>query len=308
MSELKSIEYIVKIADEHSITRAAEKLYMTQSALNQQLLKLEEEIGTQLFVRSKTNMVPTEAGEIYLEGAREILKLHKYTYNRLADYVDLKNGYIRVGITPGRGPEMFMNVYPVFHSLYPYVRVEPVEMHVKQQQVAIANGDLDVGFVTLTADQRSSNHYEKLFDEEFLIAVPRGYPVNGVTRSESEPFPVLPLEALRYEPFALIAKDSTMFHVIEPLFKNAGFQPDILFHTKRDSTILSMVGAKICVSVVPEIYAHNNTYPDVEFYSLKDHPKWDFCVTYSRNVKITKAAKEFIRLAKEYWADKYKKE
>ena len=45
MSELKCIEYIVKIADEHSITRAAEKLYMTQSALNQQLLKLEEEIG-----------------------------------------------------------------------------------------------------------------------------------------------------------------------------------------------------------------------------------------------------------------------
>ena len=152
-------------------------------------------------------MVPTEAGEIYLEGAREILKLHKYTYNRLADYVDLKNGYIRVGITPGRGPEMFMNVYPVFHSLYPNVRVEPVEMHVKQQQAAITNGDLDVGFVTLTEDQKTSNHYEKLFDEEFLIAVPRGYPVNDIIRSASDPFPELPLETLRYEPFALIAKD-----------------------------------------------------------------------------------------------------
>lgn len=47
--DLKQIEYIVKIADEKSITRAAEKLFLTQSALNQQLLRLEKELGTQLF-------------------------------------------------------------------------------------------------------------------------------------------------------------------------------------------------------------------------------------------------------------------
>ena len=47
--DLKQLEYIVKIAEENSITKAAEQLYITQSALNQQLLKLENELGTQLF-------------------------------------------------------------------------------------------------------------------------------------------------------------------------------------------------------------------------------------------------------------------
>lgn len=59
---LKQIEYIVKIDDEHSITRAAEKLFVTQSALNQQLLRLEKELGAPLFHRSKVDMRPTEIG------------------------------------------------------------------------------------------------------------------------------------------------------------------------------------------------------------------------------------------------------
>ena len=50
--DTKQIEYILKIAEENNITKAAEKLFITQSALNQQLLKLEKELGTPLFHRS----------------------------------------------------------------------------------------------------------------------------------------------------------------------------------------------------------------------------------------------------------------
>ena len=63
--DLKQIEYIVKIDDERSITRAAEKLYLTQSALNQQLLRLEKDLGAQLFHRTKSDWSPTPIGEVY---------------------------------------------------------------------------------------------------------------------------------------------------------------------------------------------------------------------------------------------------
>ncbi|MGO4996776.1 LysR family transcriptional regulator [Oribacterium sp. Sow4_G1_1] len=53
--DTKQIEYIIKIADEGSITRAAEKLFITQSALSQQLQKLEKELGAPLFVRNKSD-------------------------------------------------------------------------------------------------------------------------------------------------------------------------------------------------------------------------------------------------------------
>ena len=65
--DLKQIEYIVKIAETGSITRAAEQLFITQSALNQQLLKLAQQLGIKLFVRHKYVMSPTSAGRVYLE-------------------------------------------------------------------------------------------------------------------------------------------------------------------------------------------------------------------------------------------------
>ena len=81
--DLKQIEYILKIAEEQNITHAAEKLFITQSALNQQLLKLEKELGTPLFYRSRTDWHPTPAGEIYLNAAKDILLIKKISlFNR----------------------------------------------------------------------------------------------------------------------------------------------------------------------------------------------------------------------------------
>ena len=90
--DLKQVEYILKIAEENNITHAAEKLFITQSALNQQLLKLEKELGTPLFHRSRTNWRPTEAGEVYIRGAKELLRIRKNTYEQIHDIAQIKKG------------------------------------------------------------------------------------------------------------------------------------------------------------------------------------------------------------------------
>ena len=98
--DTKQIEYILKIAEENNITKAAEKLFITQSALNQQLLKLEKELGTPLFHRSRTNWRLTEAGEIYIEGAKAALQIKNTTYNRIYDVVSARKGHLTIGLTP----------------------------------------------------------------------------------------------------------------------------------------------------------------------------------------------------------------
>ena len=105
--DLKQIEYILKIAEEQNITRAAEKLFITQSALNQQLLKLEKELGTPLFYRSRTNCRPTHAGEIYIEAGRRMLMLKKDTYDKIHDLSEQQKGCLTIGFTAGRGITMF---------------------------------------------------------------------------------------------------------------------------------------------------------------------------------------------------------
>ena len=73
--DVKQMTYILTIAQEGGISKAAAKLFITQSALDQQLLKLEHELGTRLFFRSRSSFALTEAGRVYVEYARRMLEL-----------------------------------------------------------------------------------------------------------------------------------------------------------------------------------------------------------------------------------------
>ena len=84
--DVKQMTYILTIAQEGGISKAAAKLFITQSALDQQLLKLEKELGTPLFYRSRTDWHPTPAGEIYLNAAKDILLIKKNAYNQIHDH------------------------------------------------------------------------------------------------------------------------------------------------------------------------------------------------------------------------------
>ena len=207
--DLKQLEYIIKIAEENNITRAAEKLYITQSALNQQLLRLERELGTPLFYRSRTNWHPTEAGQVYVENAKKILQIKHETYSIISDIAATKKGSLSVGLTPGRGIDMFTAVYPAFHQQYPDITVEPREMSVRSQQHEIAQGRLDIGFMTLRESDRTGDVYQVIGREEFVLAIPEGHPLGAMAAPAGNPLAVMDLARLKYEPFVFMYREST---------------------------------------------------------------------------------------------------
>ena len=96
--DVKLLEYMIAIADCGNITKAAESLFITQSGLNQQLIRLENELNTQLFYRTKRHLHLTQAGKIYIDNAREILKIKKNTYTTIQDLTDGTVGEISFGI------------------------------------------------------------------------------------------------------------------------------------------------------------------------------------------------------------------
>lgn len=298
--DTKQIEYILKIADEHGITRAAEKLYLTQSALNQQLLKLEKELGAQLFQRSKSDWSPTPIGEVYLQNAREILRIKHTTYNMISDMVETKKGHLSIGFTPGRGIDMFTNVYPEFHRQFPEVIVEPREASVRSQQSMIARGDLDIGFQTLSEQQKTNDEYITLCREEIFLVVPDIHPLASLAAPPKEPFAVIDISLFQYEPFVLMYRESTIRALLDDVFRKSGFVPNILFETASSSTILSMVQSRQSCGVLPYYYLKNNP-PGITCFSFASHPTWDIAVSYRRNSYLSNAAKAFIQLAKKFF-------
>ncbi|HJC46651.1 MAG TPA: LysR family transcriptional regulator [Candidatus Lachnoclostridium pullistercoris] len=299
--DLRQLEYIVKIAEENNITRAAEKLFITQSALNQQLLRLEKELGTPLFYRSRTNWRPTEAGMVYLENARKILQIKHQTYSIISDMAATKKGRLSVGFTPGRGIDMFTAVYPAFHSQYPNIIIEPKEMSVHQQQQQISQGNLDIGFMTLQESDQTGDVYEIIRREEFVLAIPEGHPLGALAAPAGEPLAVLELSRLQYEPFVFMYKESTSRRLTDAVFRSAGFEPSVLFETSSTATIATLVRSRICCGVIPYYYVQKEP-KGIAAFALPEHPAWNIAVSYRRGSYVSQAAKEFIRLAAEYWS------
>ena len=299
---LKEIEYIVKISEEGSIARAAGKLFITPSALTQQLLHLEKEIGTPLFFRSRNGWTPTEAGEVYLDAARQVLRIKRDTYARLQDITITKHGFLSIGFPPERGAALFTSVYPAFHQVYPGIVVNVAEVSVRRQQLMIARGDLDIGFMNLCEWQRSEDDYQIIGKEEMLIVLPAGHPLCGADVPDDQgQYPVLPLKALSQESFALMSRESTVRDFAENYFRQLNFHPNILFETARANTIIDMVAANMCCGIIPSYYTRTK-HPEVSYFSLPDHPMWDITVCHKKGSYLSQAARYFIELAKEYWS------
>ncbi|MFR5601420.1 MAG: LysR family transcriptional regulator [Lachnospiraceae bacterium] len=298
--DLKQLEYIIKIAEEQNITKAAAKLYITQSALNQQLLKLEKDLGTPLFSRSRHSCIPTEAGEVYIENARRILNIRTDTYNRISDIADTRRGHITIGLAPGRGIAMFTAVYPRFRQMYPDVVISPIELGVRRQQELIAEGNLDLGFMTLNRDQRSKDEYIDLYSEEFFLAVPSIHPISQLAAPAGQPFSELDIRQVQYEPFVLMFQESTVREMVDRIFQDAGFEPTILFETSSTASIVSMISGNLCCGIIPHHYVADSQ--GITFFALPSHPTWDITVSYRKHGYLSQPMKDFIRLAEEYWS------
>ena len=297
--ELKQLEYIVKIAEEGSITKAAEKLFISQSGLNQQLLKLESDLGQQLFHRGKNDFRLTEAGEIYVDYARRILSLKQEAYNKLNDLANNQTGRLRLGLTPERGINMLMNVYPAFYRQYPNITIEPQEINIHQQLSMIAKGYLDLGFVTLSEEDKTNDEYVHIYYENILLAVPRSNPLAANGAPPGEPFATADLSKFRSEKFVLMFKDSTLRRVIDPLFKEAGFAPQILFETSSNVTLRNMVKNQLACSLISHNYAKDQE--DIAYFYLPSRPFWELGATYKRGHYLTKAASSFLELAIQHY-------
>ncbi len=298
--DFRQLEYIIEIARENNISRAAKNLFISQSALNQQLLKLEKELGTQLFHRSRTDWHPTEAGRIYVEGAQQALQIRRDTYNRINDIAHSRKAELKIGLTPGRGIAMFTAIYPELYQKFTDLSVTPIEMGAMKQMNAIANGEIDIGFVTCTPEQRTKDCFVKIGSEEMVVVVPRVHPVCSKAAPPGEPFSVISLKELEYEPFTLMYPYSTNRKAVDEIFRQANFTPNILMETSSTSSILSLVGSYLCCGVVPSYYIDESDNR-IGCFVLPEHPTWDLCIIYRRNSYLTDAEREFIRLSEAYW-------
>ncbi len=120
--DLCALHYFVIVAEERNITRAAERLNMSQSPLSAQLKGLEDELGVQLFIRGKRHLTITDAGTHLYRRARQILELANQTAQELRSLEGL-SGNLNISLVEGRAPFFLARWIAGFHSEFPQVAV-----------------------------------------------------------------------------------------------------------------------------------------------------------------------------------------
>lgn len=298
--DLRQIQNIIEIEQEHSILKASQKLFITQSALNQQLLRLEKELGIKLFERRKKGMIPTLAGRIYLSTARQMIDMKKETYKIIHDISEENTGEISVAYTPERGSLMFSDIYPIFHREYPKITFDIREARVKKMEQMLLEKEITFAALTYTENHKNPElEYLDMKEELMILGLPKSHPMAYLAGKKSwETFPEIDLTLLRDESFTLISRETRMRDMIDCAFELAGFRPKILFESTSTLTVLNMVKNQIGPAFFPQSYVEP-TAPIV-YFSVSPRQGWMRCMAYLKGTYLTKPEKYFIKLATRY--------
>ncbi len=169
------------LVDAGSFSKAAEMNFISQSAVSQQLAKLERELSVQLISRGGGLVAPTEAGRAFYEGCKDIVRRYEQLLGEVRSAADAVRGVLRVG-----------TIYSVgFYLLDPYVREflqahAEVNLHVEYTRwnrinAAIVSGEMDLGIVACPEKQRSIEILP-LTSEELVVAFAPGHALAGRDR------------------------------------------------------------------------------------------------------------------------------
>jgi DNA-binding transcriptional LysR family regulator len=176
--ELRLLRYFAVVAEELHVGNAAARLFISQPALSQQIRALEEQVGLPLFVRHPRGMELTEAGEVLLAEAREVLGGSE----RLEATVDeLRRGRVaalRIGLPPGLPPALLPSLLAPLREREPEARIEVRELTTPEQLAALHDGSLDLGLVREPVDDDRLAR-RTLLVEPLGVSLPAAHPLAG---------------------------------------------------------------------------------------------------------------------------------
>ncbi len=224
--ELREFEYMIAIAEEGSISKAADRLYLAQSSLSQYLNRYEAELGIKLFMRTTKGIRPTLAGEIYLNNARQMLNKYRLMKTELGEMARPTEGRIEFGISTFRGGFLIPKVLAEFKERAPAVDVVIHELDSVHIQKRIAAGELDMGLAAFH-DEEWRGQGKRIKRDEVILIARKSHPVMQYVKvSDGGPNRLwVDLKQISHLEFLLSPRPTMLGASAEKLFAEAGYAP-----------------------------------------------------------------------------------
>ena len=261
---LRDLEYLVAVADHRHFGRAAEACFISQPTLSTQIRKLEAELGVELIERSPRHIALTEAGERIVERARIVLREADNIRDLARRAADPESGSLRIGIFPTLAPYLLPHVVPNVHARYPNLELLLVEEKTEEILQRLREGKLDVGVLALPVHD-DQLHEEPLFEEDFLLAVPKDHPL-AATEGLASP------SVLATESVLLLEDGHCLRDQALAVCQLAGASERTGFRATSLETLRQMVAAGVGVTLLPELSVQPPVAPSDDITLLRFAP------------------------------------
>ena len=247
--EFHQLRYVCAIAETGSFSRAAERCQIAQPSLSQQVLKLEEDLGTRLFDRLGRSVRLTEAGRAFLPHARSILSQMETARSSVTDKCADVRGSVAVGVIPTIAPYLMPRYTTAFAKKYAEAKLRIVEETTPILVESLRDLSIDLAILALPLRHKDLELFP-LRTEPLFAVLPKNHPL-AATES-------LALKDLRGESFVMLRDGHCFRDLSIAACTHARVTPRIAFESGQFSSLFAMVAAGVGISLVPEMAIDRN--------------------------------------------------
>lgn len=299
----KNPEYFKMIVQEGSITKAAEKMFVSQPYLSQYITKLEKELDIKLLNRNKTPLELTEAGKIYYAYLRNSQQLNKKLILELDSLNYQRSITLNLGFSPWRGSTLLPDILPIFSKRYPKVQLQLNEHPSNELQNLLKNNKIDLAIVNSSLDVDNDINKEIICYEKIKLVSNKNNEKTQLIKEAVAQKKENPLEIIENERFVLLKKGLLISDAVHDYFDNMKIVPKNTIYTTNNTTALNLVSVNMGFGfIVVSSGFINNISENLEFIDLNSEDLTvPLVALYRKDDFLSAAARDFIDITKEHY-------
>jgi len=290
--ELRQLRYLMTVADEGNFTRASEKLYISQSALSQQIQTLEELVGTILVNRSRRGITLTDAGDILYRHAQRALYEIEEAQTAINELQGLQRGDLTIGAVQTVNDYLLPSIVAMFTAQYPAIKLSVQELSSDDIEQGLQAGDLHLG-IGFTPPANPAIQTRPLFHESLVLVVRDDHDLANQTQ--------IPVSRLDTLPMIMLSQSFCTRRLWEDNARLAGAQPNIVLELNTVSSILSAVHKTGLATILPYQTLHENHSARLVQVELTDpQPSREVGILWHGDHYVCSASQAFMKITETF--------
>ena len=304
----KNYDYFLSIVEEKSLSKAADKLYISQPALSKYLKRLEANLGVELFDHSSSPLKLTYTGERYNRYVMEVMALGKKLEKEFSEIQNKERGKVNFGVASWRGSCILPEIIPVFTANHPKIEVSFLEGRSALLINALINEKIDFAIMNLNPSMDFTHlNYEIIMQEHIMLAGNDAHPLVIEALSKPRPkrqYPHFDITRIKNEQLFLTKPGQGLTTAVSALLSKHHLDPEKVLEMLNLTTAINLVSANMGFTFIPEGGTKRNLIPkNISLFTV-DEPAltWPLAVVYKKSTYTTSYSKMFIDTLKEHYS------